>query len=192
MTKVDPFFIENDSLNYLPEISDEKLSDKEVLKEILSLKKDLKDKVLILGHHYQNDDIIRFADITGDSLALAKEAITVNKPYVIFCGVHFMAETADILGSKNKTVILPDLNAGCSMADMADIESIKKAWAYISCHTKEKIIPITYINCDANLKGFVGENDGSICTSSNAKEVIKWALEKGEKLLFFPHAELRL
>ncbi len=176
--------------SYLPEISEKELSDSMVIEEIKRLKNDLKDQVLILGHHYQQDDIIQFADITGDSLALAKAASEVESPYIIFCGVHFMAETADMLTGDHQKVILPDLNAGCSMADMAEHQEVLKCWSVLKAATDDKIIPITYINCTADLKAFVGKNGGSICTSSNAKKIISWALKEGQKLLFFPDQHL--
>ena len=171
-------------------ISDKELTDAQVIEEIKSIKNELKDKVVVLGHHYQSDEIIQFADVKGDSLALAKEAAKQDKPYIIFCGVHFMAETADMLTSSSQKVILPDLKAGCSMADMANRTEIDKCWSKLTSWTDSTIIPITYINCDAQLKSFVGENNGSICTSSNAEKIITWALEKGEKLLFFPDQHL--
>lgn len=173
-----------------PSISEEELSDAEVLVELKKIKEELKDKVIVLGHHYQQDDVISFADITGDSLQLAREAAALDKPYIIFCGVHFMAETTDMLTKPEQKVILPDLRAGCSMADMAKRSEIDKAWAFMTSATTEKIIPVTYINCAATLKAFVGDNDGSICTSSNAEKIIRWALGKGEKLLFFPDQHL--
>lgn len=176
--------------SHKPLISEEELSDADVLVELKKIKEELKDKVVVLGHHYQQDDVISFADITGDSLQLAREAALLDKPYLIFCGVHFMAETADMLTKKNQKVILPDLRAGCSMADMAKRSDIDKAWAFMTASTKEKIIPVTYINCAATLKAFVGENGGSICTSSNAEKIIDWALKQGEKLLFFPDQHL--
>lgn len=179
-----------DSVDHLPAISEKELSDSEVLVELQALKEKLKDSVTVLGHHYQQDDIISFADYTGDSLQLAREAAKLNSEYIIFCGVHFMAETADMLTRENQKVILPDMNAGCSMADMANRNEIDRAWNNITKATSEKIIPITYINCDALLKDFVGANDGAICTSSNAKKIISWALETGEKLLFFPDQHL--
>jgi quinolinate synthase len=175
---------------YLPLIAESELSDEAVICEITKLKVQLKDELFILGHHYQHDDIIRFADVTGDSLALAKEAAKVKAPYIIFCGVHFMAETADMLTSKTQKVILPDLRAGCSMADMAKNFDIEECWDFLSNSTNEKIIPITYINCTASLKAFVGKKDGAICTSSNAKKIIQWAFSKGQKLLFFPDQHL--
>ena len=181
---------EKDS-DHLPPVPEQELTDAEVLKEAHALKKELADKMLVLGHHYQQDDVISFADVRGDSLKLAQDAANIEKPYIVFCGVHFMAETADILTPKDKKVILPDLRAGCSMADMANREEIDKSWEYIqSSLNGEKVIPVTYINCAATLKSFVGENGGSICTSSNAEKIISWALEKGDKLLFFPDQHL--
>lgn len=171
-------------------ISEEELTEQEVIDQIHALKEELKEEVVILGHHYQQDDIIQFADYRGDSLALAKNAANLDNPYIIFCGVHFMAETADMLSKENQKVILPDLNAGCSMADMASKKEIDLAWKYIAQSTSKKVIPVTYINCTAELKAFVGENDGSICTSSNAEKIIAWALNKGEKLMFFPDQHL--
>jgi quinolinate synthase len=175
---------------FKPIISESELSDAEVLIELKKIKEELKDEVIVLGHHYQQDDVIAFADITGDSLQLAREAAKLNHPYIIFCGVHFMAETADMLTSSKQKVILPDLRAGCSMADMARRSDIDKAWSFMTSATNEKIIPVTYINCAATLKAFVGDNDGSICTSSNAEKIIAWALTKGDKLLFFPDQHL--
>ncbi|MBT7610446.1 MAG: quinolinate synthase NadA [Bacteriovoracaceae bacterium] len=176
--------------DFLPEISEEELSDQEVMSELKQLKQELREDLLILGHHYQQNDVISFADITGDSLALAKHAANTNMPYIVFCGVHFMAETADMLTRPDQQVILPDLNAGCSMADMANNEQVEKAWEVLVNASSQKIIPITYINCDAKLKAFVGRNDGAICTSSNAEDLIKWAFDQGEKLLFFPDQHL--
>lgn len=176
--------------DHKPTIPETELSDAEVLVELKKIKEELKDQVVVLGHHYQQDDIIAFADYTGDSLQLAREAAKLSKPYIIFCGVHFMAETADMLTGPNQKVILPDLRAGCSMADMANRTEIDRAWKFISQSTKEKIIPVTYINCAATLKAFVGDNGGAICTSSNAEKIISWALKEGEKLLFFPDQHL--
>jgi quinolinate synthase len=177
--------------DHLPTISDRELSDEEVLVELSAIKKRLADQVVVLGHHYQQDDVIAFADITGDSLELARKAAEIKSAeYIIFCGVHFMAETADMLTASQQKVILPDLRAGCSMADMANRREIDVAWKYLTQCTKEKIVPITYINCTAALKSFVGEHDGSICTSSNAEKIITWGLARGEKLLFFPDQHL--
>ena len=174
-----------------PIISQEELSDEEVLVELRKIKEELKDEVVVLGHHYQQDDVIEFADYKGDSLKLAQDAALLkDKPYIIFCGVHFMAETADMLTGDDQNVILPDMQAGCSMADMANREEIDKAWNFMKSSTEDKIVPITYINCAATLKSFVGENNGSICTSSNAKKIIEWAFSQGQKLLFFPDQHL--
>lgn len=181
---------DNKNEDYKPLISEDQLSDEEVIKELWQLKEELKDKVVVLGHHYQQDDVIQFADYLGDSLKLAQDAAKLEKEFIIFCGVHFMAETTDILISKDQKVILPDLRAGCSMADMANRRDIDKAWAYMQSSTNEKIIPITYINCAATLKSFVGENGGTICTSSNARKIIEWAFTQGQKLLFFPDQHL--
>jgi quinolinate synthase len=177
--------------DHLPDIPEHELSDEKVLEELHAIKKRLGKRVVVLGHHYQQDDVIAFADITGDSLELARKAAELTEPeYVMFCGVHFMAETADMLTTERQKVILPDLRAGCSMADMANRREIDVAWKYMTECTKEKIVPITYINCSAALKSFVGEHDGSICTSSNAEKVITWGLSQGEKLLFFPDQHL--
>lgn len=176
---------------HLPSISEEELSDAEVLEQTWALKEKLASKVLVLGHHYQQDDVVQFADVVGDSLQLAKYAAEqATRPYIIFCGVHFMAETADMLTKNEQQVILPDMRAGCSMADMAVEEEIRKGWNRIEQASDATIVPITYINCAASLKAFVGEHGGSICTSSNAKQIIQWALTQGEKLLFFPDQHL--
>lgn len=179
------------SKDHLPQIPESELSDEKVKIELKAIKERLGDRVVVLGHHYQQDDVVAFADVTGDSLELAKKAAQVkNAEYIMYCGVHFMAEVADMLTSENQKVILPDLRAGCSMSDMANRREIDVAWKYMQQSTTEKIIPITYINCSAALKSFVGENDGSICTSSNAEKIITWALSQGEKLLFFPDQHL--
>jgi quinolinate synthase len=177
--------------DHLPEISEQQLSDQQVLEELTAIKQRLASQVVVLGHHYQQDDVIAFADITGDSLELARKAAEIkDAEYILFCGVHFMAETADMLTGDHQKVILPDMRAGCSMADMANRRDIDIAWDYMTACTQEKIIPITYINCAASLKSFVGEHGGSICTSSNAEKVISWGLNQGEKLLFFPDQHL--
>ncbi len=179
------------STDHLPEIPEVELSDENVLAELHAIKKRLGKRVVVLGHHYQQDDVIAFADITGDSLELARKAAELkDAEYVMFCGVHFMAETADMLTRPEVKVILPDLRAGCSMADMANRREIDIAWKWLTSCTTETIVPITYINCTAALKSFVGENNGSICTSSNAEKVITWGLNQGEKLLFFPDQHL--
>ena len=173
-------------------VTESELSDSEVLNELKLIKERLGKRVVVLGHHYQQDDVISFADITGDSLELARYAAQLPEEteYVVFCGVHFMAETADMLTGGKKKVILPDLRAGCSMADMANRNDIDRAWSFLSEHSQGIITPITYINCAATLKSFVGENGGAICTSSNAEKIITWGLERGEKLLFFPDQHL--
>ena len=183
-------FSDKQTDQYLPTISESELSDEDVILELAALKSELKNEVVVLGHHYQQDDVIRFADVIGDSLALAQKASKLKHPHIIFCGVHFMAETADMLTSPSQKVILPDLRAGCSMADMANEHEINKAWKFLSEASSKKIIPVTYINCDAKLKSFVGIHEGSICTSSNARKIITWALNKGDKLMFFPDQHL--
>lgn len=180
----------NQDEDHLPTINNEELSDAEVMVELHKIKEELKDELVVLGHHYQQDDVISLADHTGDSLQLAQDAAKLTAKNIVFCGVHFMAETADMITGPDQNVILPDMNAGCSMADMANRKEIDRAWKNMLSATDEKIIPITYINCTALLKDFVGKNDGAICTSSNAKKVISWALEQGEKLLFFPDQHL--
>ena len=147
--------------------------------------------VVILGHHYQRDEVVKFADFRGDSLKLSFEAAQAEGRYIVFCGVHFMAESADILRREHQTVILPDLNAGCSMADMADIGQVEACWRELSSLLdSSKVIPVTYMNSTAAIKAFTGEHGGSVCTSSNAAGVMKWAFENGEKVLFLPDEHL--
>ena len=155
-------------------------------------KQELGDDLLILCHHYQQDEVFAFAHETGDSLKLAKRAAEASdRRYIVFCGVHFMAESADILTSDRQAVILPDLTAGCSMADMASCEEVESAWQELAALTKvERIIPLTYVNSSARLKAFVGEHGGSVCTSSNAERVLAWGLARGEKVFFFPDEHL--
>jgi len=160
--------------------------DSYILKKITELKNELRDDLVILGHHYQRDDVIQFADVTGDSLILSQQAAKMKKKHIVFCGVYFMAECADILTDDEQTVYLPDLNAGCAMADMAKIKDVESVWRHLTKKTNDKIIPITYINSSAEIKYFVGKNDGIICTSSNAPKIFDWAMEKGEKILFLP------
>jgi len=152
----------------------------------------LGDRLLILGYHYQREEVMRWADARGDSFGLSRLAADNDEAeYVVFCGVHFMAESADILTGANQKVVLPDLNAGCSMADMADIESVEEAWDALDAVIDiGRLVPITYMNSSAALKAFVGRNGGAVCTSSNARAVIRWALGKGDKLLFFPDQHL--
>jgi quinolinate synthase len=155
-------------------------------------KTELGPRLIILGHHYQRDEVMRWADVRGDSFGLSRiAAANRDAEYVVFCGVHFMAESADILTGEHQQVILPDLNAGCSMADMADLDSVEEAWDAIAEVTDiERVIPITYMNSSAALKAFVGRNGGAVCTSSNARAVLTWALARGEKVLFFPDQHL--
>ncbi len=153
----------------------------------------LGDRLLILGHHYQRDDVMRWADARGDSFALSRIAAERrDAEYVVFCGVHFMAESADVLTGDHQQVLLPDLNAGCSMADMADVEEVEEAWEALTRVTDiERVVPVTYMNSSAALKAFVGRHGGTVCTSSNARAVLAWALGAGaEKILFFPDQHL--
>jgi quinolinate synthase len=158
---------------------------------IAAAKAKLGKDVVILGHHYQRDEVVKFADFRGDSLKLSQQAAAADAKYVVFCGVHFMAESADILRRGNQVVVLPDLNAGCSMADMADIGQVEACWQELSGVTDtKKIVPVTYMNSTAAIKSFTGEHGGSVCTSSNAAAVMKWAFERGEKVLFLPDEHL--
>jgi quinolinate synthase len=158
---------------------------------IAAAKARLDRDVVILGHHYQRDEVVKFADFRGDSLKLSFQASQAEGRYIVFCGVHFMAESADILRREHQTVILPDLNAGCSMADMADIGQVEACWSELYPFVdSRKVVPVTYMNSTAAIKAFTGENGGSICTSSNAAAVMKWAFETGEKVLFLPDEHL--
>jgi len=158
---------------------------------IAAAKADLGDRLLILGHHYQREEVMRWADARGDSFGLSRLAAESVAEYIVFCGVHFMAESADILTGGTRSVILPDLNAGCSMADMADLDSVEEAWEALAAVTDiDRIVPITYMNSSAALKAFVGRHGGAVCTSSNARAVVTWALGRGDKLLFFPDQHL--
>jgi quinolinate synthase len=158
---------------------------------IAAAKAKLGKDVVILGHHYQRDEVVKFADYRGDSLKLSQQAAEVDAKYIVFCGVHFMAESADILRRGNQVVVLPDLSAGCSMADMADIGQVEACWSELGGVTDTtKIIPVTYMNSTAAIKSFTGEQGGSVCTSSNASAVMKWAFERGEKVLFLPDEHL--
>jgi quinolinate synthase len=152
----------------------------------------LADRALILGHHYQRDEVIAFADITGDSFKLAQAAAaSPSAEYIIFCGVHFMAESADILTSPLQKVLLPDLAAGCSMADMATATQVDECWSVLNdLGLANSTIPVTYMNSSAAIKSFTGRNGGTVCTSSNAKRAMAWALEQGEKILFLPDQHL--
>ena len=148
---------------------------------------------VVLGHHYQRDEVIRFADFSGDSYKLSKAAAETNAKYMVFCGVHFMAETADILARPWQQVILPDLNAGCSMADMAEIGQVEDCWESLErmgATGGAGIIPLTYMNSAANIKAFCGERGGLVCTSSNARAAFEWAFARAEKILFLPDQHL--
>lgn len=164
----------------------------DIIEQIKSLKAELGDQVLILGHHYQREEVFAFADVSGDSLKLAQKAAETDAPYIIFCGVHFMAETADILTSDEQTVILPDLAAGCSMADMADDEQVQRCWDELATviNPDECVTPVTYINSTAALKSFCGEHGGIVCTSGNARRIMEWSWSNREKILFFPDQHL--
>jgi len=169
------------------------LSEPEDLAErIAERKKELAGDLYILGHHYQQDAVFRFADATGDSLKLARMAAEASdRRYIVFCGVHFMAESADILTSREQVVILPDLRAGCPMADMAGRKEVELAWLELAgIIGATRVVPVTYVNSSALIKAFVGEHGGSVCTSSNAERVLTWALTQGDKVFFFPDEHL--
>ena len=165
------------------------MSKEELDKRIKAAKKKLGKNLVILGHHYQRDEVVQYADFTGDSLKLCQIGAKQDAKYIVFCGVHFMAESADVLGKEGQRVILPDLNAGCSMADMAPAFNLQKIWPKLQSIDK-KIIPITYVNSAAAVKAFVGKNKGACCTSSNAQQMLKWAFSKGDKVLFLPDEHL--
>jgi len=158
---------------------------------IAAAKSKLGKDVVILGHHYQRDEVVKFADFRGDSLKLSQQAAQADGKYIVFCGVHFMAESADILRRDQQIVVLPDLNAGCSMADMADIGQVEACWSELATVTDaRKTVPVTYMNSTAAIKSFTGENGGAVCTSSNAAATVKWAFARGEKVLFLPDEHL--
>ena len=167
-------------------------SDPDLVARARAARKALGSSVLVLGHHYQRNEVIEFADITGDSFKLAQEAAKAsNVENIIFCGVHFMAESADILTSDKQRVILPDLAAGCSMADMATANQVTKCWEELaSIGVAKEVIPVTYMNSSAAIKSFTGEHGGTICTSSNAESAMKWAFTQGSKILFLPDQHL--
>ena len=167
------------------------LTETEMADRIRAHKKAFGSRLVILGHHYQQDEVFQFADFTGDSLKLSRLAADQNgAEYVVFCGVHFMAESADILTDDDVTVILPDLSAGCSMADMAEIEQLEDAWDHLTSVTAEKIVPVTYVNSTAAIKAFCGRHDGACCTSSNARQILEYALGQGDKVMFLPDQHL--
>ena len=167
-------------------------SDPDLVERANQARSSLGDRAMILGHHYQRDEVIAYADIRGDSFKLAQAAAdNPNAEFIFFCGVHFMAESADILTTQNQKVILPDLAAGCSMADMATAAQVEDCWQELEkLGVAKKTIPITYMNSSAAIKAFTGKNNGAVCTSSNAMRAMKWAFEKGEKVLFLPDQHL--
>jgi len=167
-------------------------SDPDLVARARAAKDALGDRVFVLGHHYQRDEVIQFADVTGDSFKLARDAAArPDADYIVFCGVHFMAESADILTSPQQRVILPDLAAGCSMADMATGQQVLDAWDVLTdAGVADVTIPVTYMNSSAAIKGFTGAHGGTVCTSSNAKRALRWAFEQGEKVLFLPDQHL--
>src|SRR5215212_9731098 len=167
------------------------LSDAEMDVRIAAAKQTLGDRLVILGQHYLRDEVIRFADFTGDSFKLSRQiASRPNADFILFCGVHFMAESADVLCSPHQQVILPDLAAGCSMADMVDPDQLATCWEELTQMGISGVVPVTYINSAASIKAFVGERGGTVCTSGNALATLKWAFERGEKILFLPDQHL--
>ena len=165
----------------------------EALDEMIRVAKEtLGDRLFILGHHYQRDEVMKWADARGDSYRLS--VLAQERPeadYIVFCGVHFMAESADILTADHQVVVLPDLNAGCSMADMADLDEVTEAWEALGdVVDTNRLVPITYMNSSAALKAFVGRNGGAVCTSTNARAILEWAFTQGDKVLFFPDQHL--
>ncbi|WBB79936.1 quinolinate synthase NadA [Micromonospora sp. WMMD882] len=167
-------------------------SDPDLVARAAAAKAALGDRVFVLGHHYQRDEVIQFADVTGDSFKLAREAAArPDAEYIVFCGVHFMAESADILTSDAQRVILPDLAAGCSMADMAVLSQVETAWEVLAeLGVAADTVPVTYMNSSADIKGFVGRHGGVVCTSSNARRALDWAYQQGRKVLFLPDQHL--
>jgi quinolinate synthase len=167
------------------------LPDEEMARRIASARRALGDRLVILGHHYQRDEVIAFADYTGDSFSLARQI--ANKPeadFIVFCGVHFMAESEDVLCLPHQQVILPDLAAGCSMADMVEPDQLETCWEELTQMGIGGIVPVTYINSAAAIKAFVGERGGTVCTSSNARATLEWAFARGDKVLFLPDQHL--
>jgi quinolinate synthase len=167
-------------------------SDPDLVERARAAKAALGDRVFILGHHYQRDEVIQFADVTGDSFKLSQQAAArPDADYIVFAGVHFMAESADILTGAHQRVVLPDLAAGCSMADMATDAQVAECWDVLTdAGVAEVTVPVSYMNSSAAIKGFTGRHGGTICTSSNAKRALEWALDKGEKVLFLPDQHL--
>jgi len=167
-------------------------SDPDLVARAEAAKAKLGERLFVLGHHYQRDEVIQFADVTGDSFKLAQQAAArPEAEYIVFCGVHFMAESADILTSDAQQVILPDLAAGCSMADMATAEQVERCWERLEdLGIAERVVPVSYMNSSADIKAFTGRHGGTICTSSNAQRALEWAFAKGEQVLFLPDQHL--
>ncbi|MBO3681526.1 quinolinate synthase NadA [Streptomyces sp. NEAU-YJ-81] len=167
-------------------------SDPDLVARARAAKDKLGDKVFVLGHHYQRDEVIEFADVTGDSFKLARDAAArPDAEYIVFCGVHFMAESADILTTEAQQVVLPDLAAGCSMADMATAEQVAECWEVLTeAGVAEATVPVSYMNSSADIKAFTGKHGGTICTSSNAERALEWAFQQGQKVLFLPDQHL--
>jgi quinolinate synthase len=168
------------------------LADEEIQARIVAAKKALGERLIILGHHYQREEVYRHADVTGDSLKLSRRAADSRAEYIVFCGVHFMAEVADIVSRPEQISILPDLAAGCSMADMANLANVERAWRELSAvlDPDQHVTPVTYINSTADLKAFCGRHGGIVCTSTNARNVLEWSFKQREKILFFPDQHL--
>jgi quinolinate synthase len=167
------------------------LSDEELDRRIVAAKTALGARLIILGHHYQRDEVIKFADYTGDSFRLSGQVAThPEAEFIVFCGVHFMAESADVLSAPHQQVILPDLAAGCSMADMAEIDQLETCWEELAMSGTDGVVPVTYINSSAAIKAFVGERGGIVCTSTNCPATLRWAFERGERVLFLPDQHL--
>jgi len=167
------------------------MAEEEILERIWIARRTLGDRLVLLGHHYQRDSVIQFADFRGDSLKLAQLAATQrDAEAIVFCGVHFMAESADILSADNQIVILPDLTAGCPMADMADISQVSTCWEQLTAVMSDTIVPVTYVNSSAVIKAFTGRHGGLTCTSSNAMHAMEWAFKQGRHILFLPDQHL--
>jgi quinolinate synthase len=167
-------------------------SDPDLVERARAAKAALGDRVFVLGHHYQRDEVIQFADVTGDSFKLAQQAAArPDAEFVVFCGVHFMAESADVLTGPDQAVVLPDLAAGCSMADMATFDQVEECWDVLAdAGLADSTVPVTYMNSSAAIKAFTGKHGGTVCTSSNARRALEWAFQRGERVLFMPDQHL--
>ena len=191
---MEPFLMDTalDNLAAIPFAEYQRLPDEECRRRISAAKAKLGKRLALLCHHYQRADVYRHADFTGDSLKLSRQAANSEADYIVFCGVHFMAEVADILSRPEQVSILPDLAAGCSMADMATLPRVRRAWRELAAvlNPDETVTPVTYINSSADLKSFCGEHGGIVCTSSNAPKILEWSFAQREKVLFFPDQHL--